>query len=168
MLAFQDASGEWGVGGMFVRGGCMYFMQARYPPDVQAALRSRDISIATTELAAELAMVQLVLRVREGEEELYITNFTDNEAARAAATKGTASAASMAAAAEELARQVGTAGVALRTARVTTDENKITDGLSRGSRARLHAAAKEAGLRLEEMALEPGRVGCSAGVLPGA
>ena len=156
VLAFQDASGEWGVGGMFVRGGCMYFMQARYPPDVQAALRSRDISIATTELAAELAMVQLVLRVREGEEELYITNFTDNEAARAAATKGTASAASMAAAAEELARLVGTAGVALRTARVTTDENKITDGLSRGSRARLHAAAKEAGLRLEEMALEPG------------
>ena len=134
----------------------MVFFQARYPEDVQAALSRRGISIATTELAAELAAVLMILEGREGAEELYVTDFTDNEAARAAATRGTAAAASMGPLAAELARVVGEAGVALRTARVTTDENKITDGLSRGSRAALRRAARAAGLRLREWPVAEG------------
>ena len=158
VVGFQDAAGSWGIGGFFVMGSTLYFFQERYPPDVQRALQSRSISIATTELAAELALVQLVVAQREaggeGSTVGYITDFTDNEAARAAAQRGAASSAAMAPLAEAMALLVAESGVALRTARVTTDENKLTDGLSRGSREQLEWAARDAGLRVVELGVE--------------
>ena len=112
---------------------------------MQRALRERVISIATTELAAELALVQLVAARRSEGAEVYITDFTDNEGARAAAQRGTATSAAMAPLAEAMAQLVAKEGMTLRTARVTTDENKLTDGLSRDSREQLAWAARDVG-----------------------
>ena len=156
VLGFQDASGSWGIGGFFVSGDTLFFYQEQYPADIRRALERREITIATTELAAELALVAAVAaRRRSGEvEAAYMTDFTDNEAARAAAQRGTASSATMAPLAEELARLVAAEGLALRTARVTTDENKLTDGLSRASRAQLMWASADAGLEVVEVAVE--------------
>ena len=156
VLGFQDASGSWGIGGFFVAGTTLFFFQEEYPTDVRRALERREITIATTELAAEMALVAAVAaRRRNGEVRAeYVTDFTDNEAARAAAQRGTASSATMAPLAEELARMVAAEGLALRTARVTTHENKLTDGLSRASRAQLEWAAGDAGLVAMEVAVE--------------
>ena len=122
------------------------------------ALRSRSISIATTELAAELALVQMVVERQtaagRGGEALYVTDFTDNEGARAAAQRGTATSPAMAPIAEELARLTAEAGIAVRTARVTTDENKLADGLSRDSRAQLEWAAADAGVEAIELMVD--------------
>jgi hypothetical protein len=158
IVGFQDAAGEWGIGGFFGRGSKLYFFQEKYPVDVLQALRSRSISIATTELAAELALVQMVAAVRraEGQETaaVYVTDFTDNEGARAAAQRGTATSPAMAPIAEEMARLAAAEGIALRTARVTTDENKLADGLSRNSRAQLEWAVADAGVEAVELAVD--------------
>jgi hypothetical protein len=160
VVGFQDAAGEWGIGGFFGMGGKLYFYQEKYPPDVLKALRSRLISIATTELAAELALVQMVVEQRRAEgrggEALYVTDFTDNEGARAAAQRGTATSPTMAPIAEEMARLAAAEGVALRTARVTTDENKLADGLSRDSRAQLAWAVADAGVEAVELRVDEG------------
>jgi len=145
-VMFQDASGTWGVGGFFVDGAEMVYFSEQYPDDVAASLAARHISIGPAELAAELATVLLALERRGAAP--YFTNFTDNESARVAATKGTSSSPTMAPLAHALAAATTRAGALLRTVRVSTDENKISDGLSRGgSTAAMLAAAATAGLR---------------------
>ena len=83
---------------------------------------------------------------------------TYNEAARAAATKGTSSAPAMAPLAHALAAAAAAAGVALRTLRVSTDENTISDQLSRGGvETALRAAAAAVGAEVVGLAV-PGIV----------
>ena len=154
-LIFQDASGSWGIGGFFIDGDEMCYFSEPYPADIAAALAARSLSIGPAELAAELAAVLLAMERRGG----YFTNFTDNESARAAATKGTSGSSSMAPLAHALAEATTLSGIALRTLRVTTKENAISDGLSRdGSTAALQAAAAAAGLRLADQMAVPERV----------
>ena len=158
-VMFQDASGDWGVGGFFVSGGTAVYFAAPYPEDIARAMAERRLSIGPTELAAELANVLLVLE-REGSaaRDLYLTNFTDNESARVAATKGTSSSHTMAPMAHALAEATVLAGAALRTLRVSTKENKVADGLSRGGdETALWAAAAAAQLEVERVAV-PGVV----------
>ena len=120
------------------------------------ALRRREISICSTELAAELAAVMIALE--SGASVQYITDFTDNEAARVAATRGTSTSVAMAPLAHELAAVMVESGCALRTLRVTTKENELADHLSRdGDTAPLVAAIAAAKGRLRRVAV-PERV----------
>ena len=152
----QDASGSWGIGGYVLHGAqCTYFAEP-YPPVVAEALRRREISICSTELAAELAAVMIALE--SGASVQYITDFTDNEAARVAATRGTSTSVAMAPLAHELAAVMVESGCALRTLRVTTKENELADHLSRdGDTAPLVAAIAAAKGRLRRVAV-PERV----------
>ena len=155
-VLFQDASGSWGIGGFFVDGGDMIYFSEQYPPDIAAALRARRLSIGPAELAAELAAVLLALERRLAAP--YFTDFTDNESARVAAMKGTSGSPTMGPLAHALAAATAQAGVALRTFRVTTDENKISDDLSRdGSTRHLLKAAAAAQLRVVRVGV-PDRV----------
>ena len=142
-VIFQDASGSWGIGGFFVDGDDACYFSEPYPPDLLRALARRELSIGPAELAAELAAVLLAIE-RRGAAAPFFTDFTDNESARVAATKGTSGAASMAPMAHELASATAAAGVTLRTLRVTTKENAVSDALSRdGSTAELVVTPSE-------------------------
>jgi len=155
-VIFQDASGTWGIGGFFVDGQEMVYFAEPYPTDVATAMAERRLSIGPAELAAELAAVLLALERRLTAP--YFTDFTDNESARVAATKGTSSSPTMGLLAHALAAATTRAGVVLRTVRVTTKENAVADGLSRdGSTVAMAAAAAAAQLR-------PVRVGVPARV----
>ena len=130
-VVFHDASGSFGVGGWFIDGDTFYFVSKAYPQEIQAAMRASPpvISISATELLATSMMVALARERRPRAP--YITSFTDNEAARAAATKGGSGSAAMAPVAERLARETADGGFLLRALRVSTKENTVADGLSR-------------------------------------
>lgn len=125
----QDASGSWGIGGYVLCGSTALYFAEPYPAAISAALRARDISICSTELAAELAAVMIA--IQSGASATYLTDFTDNEAARVAASRGTSTAPAMAPLAHELASVIIAASRSLRTLRITTKENAIADALSR-------------------------------------
>ena len=142
-LQAQLASSWGSAAGFFVDGDDACYFSEPYPPDLLRALARRDLSIGPAELTAELAAVLLAIE-RRGAAAPFFTDFTDNESARVAATKGTSGAASMAPMAHELASATAAAGVTLRTLRVTTKENAVSDALSRdGSTAELVVTPSE-------------------------
>lgn len=118
-VVFHDASGSFGVGGWFIDGDTFCFVSEAYPQEIQAAIRASPpvISISATELLDTSMMVALARERRPRAP--YITSFTDNEAARAAATKGGSGSAAMAPVAERLARETADGGFLLRALRVS-------------------------------------------------
>jgi hypothetical protein len=147
---FQDASEKFGMGGFFVdeAAGCIrYYIEEwpTHPVDVGAALRARPRrwTIAAAELFAELVAVEAVIRFTDLS---YITDYTDNEVARAVANRGTSDAAALAPIVTALQSAVLGAGARLRTVRVTTKENSVSDALSRGDLTAVHTLADAAAL----------------------
>ena len=147
---FQDASEKYGMGGFFLdeAAQCFRYFITKWPTspvDVGAALaaRPRRWTIAAAELFAELVAVDAVVRYTEAS---FITNYTDNEVARAVANKGTTDAPALTPIVTALQSIVISSGKRLRTVRVTTKENSVSDGLSRGDLTPLHALAAAAGI----------------------
>jgi hypothetical protein len=76
----------------------------------------------------------------------FITDYTDNEVARAVANRGTSDAPALAPIVTALQTVVIQADRRLRTVRVTTKENSVSDGLSRGDLTPMLALAAAAGI----------------------
>ena len=143
-VALQDAC-EDGMGGVCLEGGVIFFFIEAWPQPVLDALhaRPRQLYMSTAELFAARAWVQRLCETLPHDP--HFTDFTDNEAARGAATKGTSKSLQMAPLAEALDRYMADVQVALRTRRVTTKENKMADELSRGECGALLRRARELG-----------------------
>ena len=144
---FQDASEKFGIGGFFhdSEAGCFRYYIMGWPGYVGDALqaRPRRWTIAAAELFAELVAVDAVVRYTGRE---FITNYTDNEVARATANRGSSAVAVLAPIVIALQSTVITAGRRLRTVRVTTKENSISDALSRGDPTPMLALAAAAAI----------------------
>jgi hypothetical protein len=144
---FQDACETYGIGGFFhdVTAGCFRYYIMKWPVWVGEALRARPRrwTIAAGELFAELVAVDAVVRLTDM---LYITDYTDNEVARATANRGSTTLASLEPLVVALQSVVISAGRHLRTVRVSTKENSISDALSRADVAPMLALADEAGI----------------------
>jgi hypothetical protein len=154
-VIFHDASGSFGVGGWLIDGDAFCYVSEAYPPEIQAAMRATPavISISATELLATSMMVALARERRPWA--TYITSFTDNEAARVAATKGGSGSAAMAPVADRLARETADGGFLLRALRVSTKENAVADGLSRSPPLDPAAVATSLGLSTLRLHVPP-------------
>jgi hypothetical protein len=147
---FQDACETYGIGGFFYDAGvgdagCFRYYIMKWPPFVGEALRARPRrwTIAAGELFAELVAVDAVVRFTAKQ---YITDYTDNEVARATANRGSSAVPSLEPLVVALQSVVLSSGRHLRTVRVTTKENSISDALSRADTAPMLALAAEAGI----------------------
>ena len=151
-IAFQDASECFGMGGWFVSDTTFYYYSEPWPDataavDLGAALRARPRRwwITHSELLAEAFAAEAVFEHMP--HITHLTDFTDNEAARGAANRGSSSASpGMHVAAALLDDMSTAAGVTMRTVRVTTSENWIADQLSRGELGPAERAAIALGL----------------------
>ena len=146
-VVFQDASSTFGMGGFFVTRDAVHYVQEEWPKEVIEALAAnpRRWTIAAAELWAELVLLRLAhLRGVRG----HITDFTDNEAARAAANLGGSRAPQLQPIAAAIAACASDPSFALRTLRVTTHENGIADDISRADLRSVTALATSLGLPL--------------------
>ena len=130
-MVAQDASGAQGQGGWVLARGALYTVAEGWPAWVRDALAAGRWSISPAELLIELQMLTLVRAGVQPPPHIYITDFTDNEAARSAANKGTSGSAHMAPIAAAIGRLADADGVSLRTFRITTKQNDTADRLSR-------------------------------------
>ena len=127
---FQDASGRHGAGGWGIADGELHCVRYAWPQAVAESLAVGDWSISPAEawiLKVCIAMISSATPRRP----LYITDFTDNESARAAANKGSSNSRAMNLIATALTRVTTARRLSLRTFRVTTTENRTADDLSR-------------------------------------
>ena len=131
-VIFQDASTGYGIGGFVWAEGSLVWMAERWPPHIYPMFQGVDrrIPITAGELFAELVMVYHL--ARRGGKVGFVTDFCDNEAAKAAANKGSSTSLSMVDMAARLAEEVTRAEMVIRTLRVSSKENSVSDGLSRG------------------------------------
>ena len=90
-------------------------------------------------------VVMAIVHAQDNPEELYLTTFTDNEAARAMSNKLKGSSLAMRTIALAMANAKGKARMPMRAFRVTTHENKTADD---GSREGGEAAADDLAIRL--------------------
>ena len=127
---FQDASGRRGAGGWGIAEGELHCVRYVWPQAVAESLAVGDWSISPAE-AWILKVCVAMMSHATPRRPLYITNFTDNESARAAANKGTSNSRAMNLIATATARLTTARRLSLRTMRVTTHENRTADDLSR-------------------------------------
>ena len=140
------------MGGWFVSDTHFYYYMEPWPDataavDLGAALKARPRRwwITHSELLAEAFAAEAVFEHMP--HVTHLTDFTDNEAARGAANRGSSSASEgMHVAAVWLDDAATAAGVTMRTVRVSTTENWVADQLSRGESAPAERAAVELGL----------------------
>ena len=109
--------------------------------------------MSNAEILAEVFAVALAIVELPGTE--FITNFTDNDAAKAAANRGSSSKEGMARPANWLDDATHDAGIIMRTVRVTTKENAIADALSRGDVEYALEMAAELGLIARRLEIQP-------------
>ena len=95
-------------------------------------MKNLDTNISAGECFAELQALRMTKQ--SAFTTLYISDFTDNEGARVAVTKGGSNKQTMRKCAELIQELAADEGWALRTRRVTTTENSLSDSLSRGSK----------------------------------
>ena len=115
-------------------GGKLYEVRVVWPPEVQAAFADGRWSVSPAELWIEMVMLRLVMEEIVWPDDtfvLYVTDFTDNESARATANKGNSATVSMAVMGRRIANMTARPQIVLRTMRVTTKENMTSDGTSR-------------------------------------
>ena len=154
IITFQDASTSTGAGGWALINAHLHGIRVEWPQWVIDAFAQNLWSISP----AELWIIRVVLRI-VGERAnqrtpFYITSFTDNESARAAANKFTSNAPAMHVIAHDIGlwfnRIAGvSASVSMRTMRVTTKENATADAASRfGGEDALQQLALELGVPL--------------------
>jgi hypothetical protein len=134
-IVFQDASTTFGVGGFALMHASIHAMRIEWPEWVRRAFREDRWSISPAELWAERVMLRVVDGAAPQSQPLCLTDFTDNEAARCAANSGHSKAPAMHVIATDMHEWASARGVMMRTARVTTKENAISDGLSRADGA---------------------------------
>ena len=139
-LVFQDASTSTGFGGWFIWQGTLFHVEEEWPQCVLAAFKDGRWSISPAE--AWIEVVMLVLAQQHAPDAAAVTDFTDNEATRAAANNGRSGSEAMDPLARELAALASHPGRIVRTLRVTTGENKLADELSRGIAAAQKVAAQ--------------------------
>lgn len=153
-IVFQDAC-ETGMGAFTLAGDELLYITEEWPDDITGALqaRPRRTFMSTAELFAELVAVRLFLPLLP--DATFITDFTDNEAARAAATRGDSASAQMRPLALALAELMRDSGCLIRTLRVTTKENETSDTLSRGSAATALRVAQHLGLSPRRIRIPP-------------
>ena len=154
VLVFQDAC-ETGHGGWFVTDLHLFYFAEPWPEHLVAALtaRPRHWYMSHAELLAEAIAVDAVIAMVPNVS--FITDLTDNEAARAAANRGTSTSPGMAAPAVAIDDALLRADVTMRTVRVTTTENAVADALSRGALESATAAAALLGLTPRRIRIEP-------------
>ena len=106
-------------------------MHVLWPEDIRAAIEDGRWSISPAELWIELVMIRLIIDNTARDRSFFVTDFTDNESARAAANRGASKTMSMDDMASDIAICVSEPSTSLRTMRVTTSENHTSDRLSR-------------------------------------
>ena len=131
-FAFQDASEKFGIGGWFISDTHLFYYIEPWPTHLGEALRARPRRwyITHGELLAEVITVHAVIEKLDDID--FLTDFTDNDAAKGAANRGSSSSEGMDVAAHWLDVQCQEAGISMRSERVTTKENSVSDLLSRG------------------------------------
>ena len=131
-IAFQDASECYGMGGWFPSDTHLYYFVEPWPTELGTALRARprEWFITHSELLAEAFAIDMVARFKP--DTTHLTDFTDNEAARGAANRGSSTSEGMHTAAVWIDEATTAANITTRTMRVTTHENWVADQLSRG------------------------------------
>ena len=156
VIAFQDASESYGIGGWFFSESTFFYFLEPWPEMLGEALRERPRRwfITHGELVAEAFAIHAVIEQIPSTE--YLTDFTDNDAAKGAANKGSSASEGMDVAAHWMDVACQSAEVVLRTERVTTLENKVADLLSRGLEQPALDAARLLGLRPERLRYPPG------------
>ena len=131
IVGLQDASSTTGGGGWLLVEGKMHGISVRWPLWLIEAMRQMRYSISPAELWTELALLVILLRVQRRCVHSFVTDFTDNESARAAANRGRSATASMHPIAQAIARIANRDDITLRTLRVSTKENATADAMSR-------------------------------------
>ena len=121
--------------------GVLHGVRVEWPEWVREVMAEGRWSISPAELWIELVLTRITKNVAASagpsfQPEVFLTDFTDNESARAAANKGDSSKQTMGVIAREMARDTSR-GMVVRTFRVTTKENAAADAMSRtgGERA---------------------------------
>ena len=150
VIAAQDASTSWGAGGWLLYHGMLHAWRIRWPEWLHLAIHEvpKRWSISPGELWA-MWMSGVVLRRATIQRGLFVTIFTDNESARAAATRGTSNSPQMRVIAEGIALWAAEEGITMRAMRVTTKENQSADDISReGGEAAAQALADHLGVPL--------------------
>ena len=151
MVGAQDASTSTGGGGWILIEGDLHGFSVRWPMWLAAALREGRYSISPLELWALLANAIIPTKFRRRMVHHYLTIFTDNESARAAANRGRSHAATMNVIAQEVAGVASRDDMTMRTLRISTKENKTADDMSReGGIEAGRALAKAMGVKFIE------------------
>ena len=144
-VIFGDACST-GVGGFIILpfSSTIHYIGEQFPEHLLRAMRAdpQEWHINPAELLTEFILVSIASDLVDLD---YVTVFTDNEAARAAATAGRSSSNLLNPIAEALDLLVSEISATLRSLRVTTHENEIADQLSRGNEIPLQQLAAAAG-----------------------
>ena len=112
--------------------GTLHAWQIRWPEWLSVAIHAvpKRWSISPGELWA-MWMSEKITRRATNQRGLFITIFTDNESARAAATRGSSNSPQMRIIAEGMAIWAAEEDATMRAMRVTTKENQSADDISR-------------------------------------
>jgi len=160
LLYYADASrellspGESGYGGWSIIGGTFVYFDGRWTDDEVRDLHINALKLATMNFAA---FTFLAYAASTGVSISHLLEFTDNEAAEFATDRGKLRAPGM----HELVRRRNDEfvrlGVVAASTRVTSIDNDVADGLSRGGEQLQDALriAKEAGLPLLRLQVPP-------------
>ena len=128
---FQDASSKTGAGGWMLVEGKLHGVSLRWPMWLLRAMEEMRYSISPAEAWTEAAMLAILKGIKRRCPHSFVTDFTDNESARAAANRGRSNAPAMHIIAQAIARVSSGGDYSLRTMRVTTKENATSDAMSR-------------------------------------
>jgi hypothetical protein len=136
ILTFQDASTSFGAGGWALINSHLHGIRIKWPDWVKNAFEQKLWSVSPAELWIERVVLRIVGHHANTRIPVYITAFTDNESARAAANKLSSSSHAMSVIAEDMAAWLDRMGgvckmITARTMRVTTTENATADKASR-------------------------------------
>ena len=143
---FQDASTSFGAAGWALVCGTMHSIRLEWPMWVKVLIHEGVWSISPGEAWILHVMLEIVLRGWSGGK-LFITTFSDNESAKAAANRLSAVPVAMSAIADALGSSVRGAKAHMRAMRVTTHENATADADSReGSGGAAAALAERMGV----------------------